>query len=416
MSAPLGRSTSTAPEWSAWPRGVDDTRGSELPITSGEVRLRYNDVSTFTCEIPFTPARWVAVGRGTRLEIRRHRATVINGSVVERELQVDAEHPGGVIVVTGESDEGLLADRLCYPNPAVEFPSQANGATYRQTAPGETVAKALVNLNAGPGALASRRVLGLTVEPDQGRGLTYLTILRYDNLLYTLQVLGRDWGPFGFRVDSSSGTGRVFRVYTPPDLSATVRFSIGLGNLAGLKYRESAPTATYAMAEGVVPAVMGKATDANGREYEYLISPEQPLRYAESTSDAGTLHYQRRAEVWSDAGGSIAGVSDLFKPVRDSLGAGTMTAGLVLDPAPDYLLDADPAVLLGAMVTVQVGPLDYTDTVSVIDVVREVRLVYDVESGTDTVTPTVGSDGATASMLAPQLGGLDRRLSQLERR
>jgi hypothetical protein len=406
------------PAWSAWSRqtvGGVDVRGAELPITSAEVRLRYNDVSTWTVSVPFTPQAWQQVGRGTRLELRRHRATTINGPVVDRELVVDADNPCGLINVTGESEEGQLADRVCFPRPALPFLAQPTPAadmpeavlSYRQTAPGETVMKDLVRLNAGPDAITERRIIGLTVEPDQGRGLTYLTILRYDNLLSTLQVIGRDWGPLGFRVESTP-TGRIFRVFTPPDLSGTVRFSLALNNLNGLKYRDSAPTATYAMSEGIVPEVRN---DAGA-----VTLAAQRLRYAETTTDPASIEYGRRAETWTFAGENIAGIGDLQAPVRDALGAGTATTGLDLDPSPDYLLDADPALLLGARVTVQVGPLGYTDTVEVVDVVREVRLLYDLEDGTDTVVPTVGSDGATASILVPYLGGIDRRLSQLERR
>jgi Siphovirus ReqiPepy6 Gp37-like protein len=400
-------STTTAPDWSAWSRGTTDVRGPELPIDSADVRLRHNDVSTAVLGLPFTPGAWQAVGRGTRVEVRRHRSTALSGSVIDRELVVDDDHPGGTITVTLESDEGHLADRVCFPNPALPFMSQTNGATYRQTAPAETIAKDLVRLNAGPGALPERRLPGLTVEASAGRGSTAETVLRYDNLLTAVQNLARDAGPFGFRVQATGAGARVFRVFTPPDLSATVRFSVGLRNLDGLKYREGAPTVTHAMAEGSTAEVV---TDG------VVTTPATPLRYAASTSNPGSLQYARRAEAWFDAGDRVENLADVQAPVIGALGGGAMTVGLALDPSPDYLLDADPATLLGAVVTVQVGPLGYTDTLSVLDVVREVRLVYDRADGTDDVIPVVGSDGATADTLTPYVGDLNRRLSLLERR
>jgi hypothetical protein len=301
-----------------------------------------------------------------------------------------------------------LADRRCFPDPALPFLAQTYGATYRHTAVGETVAKQLVDLNAGPAALPDRRVPGLLVEPDEGRGTPFDAVLRYDPLLDVLKVIARDGGPFGFRV-AHTPAGARFEVFTPPDLSGTVRFSLGLGNLAGLKYRDSAPTATYAMCEGIIPAYNDESIP--------MTYPAQPLRYAEATSDPASLDYGRRAEVWSDAGESVEAVEDVQAPVRDALGAGTTVVGLTLDPSPDYLLDADPALLLGARVTVQVGPLGYTDTLPVVDVVREVRLLYDLQAGTDDVTPVVGSDGAAAdTLLPPYVGDMNRRLAQLERR
>jgi hypothetical protein len=406
--------TTTAPDWSAWSRGLDDVRGPELPIDSADVRLRHNDVSTAVLGVPFTPGAWQAVGRGTRVEVRRHRSTALSGSVIDRELVVDDDHPGGTINVTLESDEGHLADRVCFPNPGLPFMSQTNGATYRQTAPGETVAKDLVRLNAGPGALPERRLPGLTVEASAGRGSTSDTVLRYDNLLTAVQNLARDAGPFGFRVEATGAGARVFRVFTPPDLSATVRFSVALRNLDGLKYREGAPTVTHAMGEGST-AEIREERDANDVVTQPYVPPT-PLRYAASTSNPGSLEYARRAEAWFDAGDRVENLADVQAPVIGALGGGAMTVGLTLDPSPDYLLDADPATLLGAVVTVQVGPLGYTDTLSVLDVVREVRLVYDLADGTDDVIPVVGSDGATADTLTPYVGDLNRRLSLLERR
>ena len=402
--------TTTGPEWSVWSRkvvGGVDVRGDEVPVHDAEVRLRYNDVSTGLLSVPFTPKAWTQLGRGKRVEVRRHRRTILNGPITDRELVVDGDNPDGAISVTVESEEGQLADRVCFPNPAVPFLSQTNGATYVQTAPGETVAKILVNLNAGPGAIPERRIIGLTVEPDQARGLTYLTILRYQNLLSTLQVLGRDWGPFGFRVDSTP-TGRVFRVFDPPDLSASVRFSVALHNLGSHTYRDSAPTTTYGMAEGVLKELKDEAG--------VVTRVATPVRYDETTSDPASLQWGRRAETWTDVGDNLETEDELHGPVREALGAGTTTIALTLDPSADYLTTADPVTLLGARVTVQVGPAGYTDTIEVVDVVREVRLLYDLADGTDDVIPTVGSDGATATLLVPQLGGIDRRLSLLERR
>jgi hypothetical protein len=407
-------STTVAPDWSVWSRGLTDTRGPELPVDSAEVRLRHNDVATGVLSVPFTPAAWVAVGRGSRVEVRRRRRPLLNGPVVDRELVVDPDNPGGIINVTVEDDVGGLADRVCYPNPAAPFLSQSNGATWRSTAPAETVMVDLVRLNAGPDARPERRLPGLTVAASQGRGATYATALRYDNLLTAVQTVARDGGGLGFRVEYAD-TGRVFRPFIPPDLSATVRFSLALGNLSGMKYRESAPTVTYAMGEGLVPG-QEEERDEEGNITQPYIAPTS-LRWAETTMDAASLAYGRRVEQWFDAGDSCEGIEDVQAPVREALGAGTLTNGLTLDPSPDYLLDADPATILGAVVTVQVGPLGYTDTLSVLDVVREIRFVYDRADGTDDVIPVVGSDGATADALTdPRLDRFDRQLSRLERR
>lgn len=393
-----------------WARGLDDVRGVELPVDSAEVRLKFNDVDTFVVTMAFTPERWVAVGRGTRVEIRRNRALIFNGPVVERQLKVDAASPGGTIQVAGESDEGFLADRIVYPNPAVDGLAQVSGAKYTQTDVAETLIKTLVDVSAGPGAIVARRVADFTVEPTQGRGDSYTATLRYDNLLKTIQTIARDAGPLGFRVDNTA-TGREFRMFTPPDLSTSVRFSLSLGNLLGLTYRESAPTVTYASGEGSLVERKDPVTDE-------IIRPKTPVRYAETTDDPASLEYVRRAEAWLDAGESLEELEDLVAAVHAPVADGRAAVELPLDPSPDYVLGVDPASILGALVTVQVGPLDYTDTASVVDIVREIRLTYDLATGADVVIPTIGSDAFTGTELGAtsQLGTLDRRLSLLERR
>lgn len=411
MTTPLlVPSTSTRPEWSAWARGLDDVRGVELPIDTGEVRLKFNDVSTFVVTLAFTPERWTSIGRGTRMEIRRNRELLFNGPIVERQLQVSAEHPGGIIQVAGESDEGHLADRICYPNPALDGLAQVSGAKYTQTAVAETLVKTLVDLNAGPGAIPARRHTGLTVEPTQGRGSSYTATLRYDNLLKTIQTIARDAGPLGFRIEYTPA-GRIFRVYEAPDLSTTVRFTLGMGNLNGLTYRESAPTVTYGSGEGSLVERKDPVTNVVTR-------PKTPVRHAETTTDPASIAYTRRAETWLDAGESLEEFEDLVAAVHAPVVAGRAPVALPLDPSPDYVLGVDPATILGALVTVQVGPLDYTDTASVVDIVREVRFTYDLAAGKDTVIPAIGADALTGDGLGvtTQLGGLDRRLSLLERR
>lgn len=378
----------TAGDWSAWPRDVDGRRLAELPIVSAEARPRYNDVGTYAVAVPFTPARWEACGPGRRLEVRRHRRHLIAGPIIERELTVDANHPGGLIEVVGESDETLLADRIVYPDPTRPGTDQTTLTRWRLTGAAETIIKQLVAQQTGQNAHPSRRLDDLIIEPDAATGRATSAGLRYDNMLDALQVLARRAG-LGFRVEPTLD-GRIFRVFTPRDLSATVRFSFGLGNLGGARFRESAPTTTYALVGG---AGEGTARRQEARQVSPL--------------------WGRRIEVYVDQR-QTDDVAELAEAADDALADGAPATTTSLQPVVD--LDLDVIELLGARVAVQIGPAGYSGTALVTDVVREVRCEFDLDAGTDTAAPVVGTDGASSDQIdVRRARDLSRRIANLER-
>lgn len=572
-----------ASDWSAWPVTTVGDYGPELPLLTADARVRYNDVGSYALAVPFTPERWQALGRGARVQLRRNRRHLIAGPIVERQLVVDDEHPGGRIEVVGESDEALLADRIVFPDPTRAGTAQTVATHWTRSGPAETVIKALANEQTGAGALADRRVPDLVIEPDTGSGVTVSTRLRYHNLLDALQVIaggdeaqlapaieasdrtefppvdlakitaaeaqalratgwreragapvveagirwlyhprapqtpppinygdvpeearvlaalaiqarlksgqpiyedwtwrgaplyvndhndyliGRYFAAGGSWTDRESGAGwlgrfaddakdtrwkqhkaagwgnpsgdtsrrlfppvklmtyvrpaqraqpavwardvdrvrfwvepsrdgRVLRVARPVDLSATVRFSLALGNLAALTYRESAPTATYALAGG-----KGDLTARIQREW--------------TVRDPEALAYGRRIERYVDQR-QLDDDAELTIAARQAVRDGSPVKTLPLTPAGDSDLAVDQ--LVGALVTVYVGPVGYTNTATVVDLVREVHCQLDVGNGTDTATPVIGTDGATADSLGTflRLDRIDRRVANLER-
>ncbi|WP_030560023.1 Gp37-like protein, partial [Streptomyces exfoliatus] len=82
----------------------------------------------------------------------------------------------------------------------------------------ETAMRTLVNVNAGPGALASRKNALLTLAANGNRGPAITRQLnQFDSLFAVLQDIANAAG-LGFRV-AQVGSGLQFQVYEPVDRS-----------------------------------------------------------------------------------------------------------------------------------------------------------------------------------------------------
>jgi hypothetical protein len=210
------------------------------------VALNYNDVSAFSFAVPTEALAQLQPNGGVL--ITRNGFDLIHGPITSVLDQRDFANPDGLITLSGRSDEIMLTDRVCYPAPASAFTAQTNGALDTQTGAAETVIKHYVNMNAGPGALAARQTAGLTIEADSARGASVTANAQFDVLLTLIQPLANG-ATLGFRI-ARSGTGRIFQVFAPRDLHATVRFGLLLRNMTQLSDQQDAPAATRELVGG----------------------------------------------------------------------------------------------------------------------------------------------------------------------
>ncbi len=105
----------------------------------------------------------------------------------------------------------------------------ADSAASRKNGHGETVLKAWVNKHAGPGA-GTRARSGLTIEADAGRGSSWAGQRSNRNLFTVCQQVAEATG-VQFGIERTGEYAFEFRVWTPMDRRATVRFSEEFGNL-----------------------------------------------------------------------------------------------------------------------------------------------------------------------------------------
>lgn len=305
----------------------------------------------------------------------------------------------GVVTATFADDLVLLAERLVYPDPAQPATNQTTLTKYTISAQNpEDAMRALVNLNAGPGALLARRTPGLVLGTDNGilPGVTVSTSFTRDTVLSdALREVARLAGvaaattPRVPRFRVVQGTNELeFVVTMPDDLSASVVFSRELGNVASLEYEPEAPFDTV--------AIVGDATAGTGRVVKERIN-----------TTAHTAGWRRR-EVWVDARGA-ANASELEQAGDAQLEEGRPKTRYVLQaietPSTRYGYD----FRIGDLVGTEPYPGAYVPAV-----VLGVDIVVTPGRGEE-IKPVIGVEGDQIDdRKAAELRRIQRRLAALE--
>ena len=294
----------------------------------------------------------------------------------------------GLIKVNFATHEVLLAERIVYPNPALAITAQ-NTVHYVATATNaEVLMRALVNLNAGPGALVARRQPNLVLGGLNSIGTNVDFTGRGEPLTEALRTVAAAGGGLGFRV-RQQGTQLLFEVYLTVNRSGYVRFSRSLGNLRELDTDPETPTCTA--------AIVGD--DGEGTDRVIV----------ERVDTVAITAGHRRAEKWINQGSGTA--SELNAAGDLALAEGAARVGLnvtVVDgPQSRYGLN----YWLGDTVAVEVLP-----GLAINEQVTAVKLTATPDGG-EVVSPTIGGGSPTTqSAVLQTLRELQRRIGLLERR
>lgn len=299
------------------------------------------------------------------------------------------------VTISGDSDDAWLLSRLVSPSPADSGPPYTLQVSDVRTGIASTVINQYVDVNLGPGAVAGRRKTDLTIGADPVIGATVRGEARWDsNLLAFLQPLALTGG-VGFRI-AQVGTGLVFQVYQPTDRSATVQFSVGLGNLKGFEYESKAPTANY-----VYVGASGTGT----------------ARIIQEFSDSDSISTWGRWEGNLVNQGGTTDPTSIAQSGTDALAQGAEQASLSITPLETETLRYGIDYFLGDTVTVQLdGPAvtPYGESGQIVDTLRKVEITLTPDG--QTVTPSVGTGNAQdVARIFRRLAAYDRRLNNLER-
>ncbi|MFJ3083030.1 siphovirus ReqiPepy6 Gp37-like family protein [Streptomyces halstedii] len=337
--------------------------------TSLTVVPRYNAIGAYTMEISADSDKAPLLVEGTGLIIRTAGGdTVLSGPIRSVNWSRSESDAGsGKLTVGGVDDTELLAQYTCWPNPAAAIGSQSDAVYKISATVAETAMRALVNVNAGPGALTARREPLLTLATNGNRGPTITRQLnQFDSLLTVLVDIAGAAG-LGFRI-TQVGANLQFQVYAPTDRSGTARFSFGLGNLLDASYTTTPPTCTRAL---VV---------AGGQS-----SPRQCKTYDRADPLFPGLVIEQFVDLTSVDTASVDLVAQMDQAAEEALTSGAGQGSLTISPIDIPLLKYGRDYQVGDTVSAQVRSTWMTD------VVREVTLTSTAADGT-TVKAAVGDD------------------------
>lgn len=344
--------------------------------TSLTVIPRYNAVGAYTLEISADSSKAALLVEGNGLIIRTAAGDLVDSGPIRTVDwdRSDSDAGSGRLTVSGVSDTALLGQYTCWPNPAAAIGSQADTVYKISAVKAETAMRALVNLNAGPGALATRKSPLLTLAADGLRGPTITRqVNQFDSLLAVLTDIANAAG-LGYRV-IQVGTGLQFQVYTPTDRSGIARFSFGLGNLTDASYSTTPPSCTRA-----VVVAGGQSTPRVCRTYDRT-DPLYP-----------SLVIEQFVDLTSVDTASVDLTAQMDQAAEEALTSGAGQGSLSISPIDIPLLQYGRDYQVGDTVSAQVRSTWMTD------VVREVSLTCTATDGTKTKA-AVGSgsgDGAVA--------------------
>lgn len=359
---------------------------------------RHDAIGSFVLEISADSPKAGLLVEGNGLIIATGAGnTITSGPIRTVDWSRSAGDGGeGKLTVGGWDDTEILARYTCWPKPGSAIGSQTDAVYKISATAAETAMRTLVNLNAGPGALASRKNSLLTLAPDGANGSTISReVNQFDNLLTVLQEIGNAAG-LGFRVIQVGGA-LEYQAYVPADRSDTARFAFGLGNLLDANYSTTPPTCTRAI---VV---------AGGES-----SPRQCAVYNRADPLFPDLVIEQFVDLTSVDTASVDLTAQMDQAAEEALTSGAGQGSLSISPIDLPELRYGEHYNVGDTAAAQLrGGTWYTD------VVREVTLTSTAADGTQVkaAIATADSDGTnTVARLYSYIARLKKDVRKLKTR
>ncbi|MFJ6566653.1 siphovirus ReqiPepy6 Gp37-like family protein [Streptomyces sp. NPDC091292] len=351
--------------------------GQVAEYTDLTVVPRFNAIGAMTMAIsadsPIAPL--LVEGNGLVVKTASGQ-TVMSGPIRTPDWSRSESDAGnGKLTIGAVSDDEVLARYACWPSPGSAIGSQTASVYKISATAAETAMRTLVNVNAGPGALTSRRNPLLTLAPNTVLGPAVTReVNQFDNLLTVLQDIAGAAG-LGFRV-VQVGSALQFQVFQPADKTGTARFSFGLGNLTDASYSTTPPTCTRAI------VVAGGGT-----------SPRVCKTYDRTDPLWPGLVLEQFVDQTSVDTASVDLAAQMDQAGEEALSNGAGQGSLSISPIDLPLLRYGRDYNVGDTVSAQLrGGTWYTD------VVREVTLTS--SAGGSSTKATVGGDSSNGGTVA----------------
>jgi microcystin-dependent protein len=364
-----------------------DLRGLELA-------LRYNKIGGWKVSLRGDhPLVDTLRAPGSGLIVTGPTGVIISGPTASATYTKTSSDTTGTWEIIGTDDSIILGERLAYPVPSTDDLSLQTAAYDTRVGAAETVVKEYVAANMGASAPASRRITGLTVDTDLGRGETVKGNARFESLGALAESL-LVTSSLGFDV-IQNGSNLTFNVYEPVDRSATIRMDVDNLRLTSSTYSYTSPVATR--------VIVGGSGDGAARIL---------LERSSTESVAAETTWGRRIEVFSDSRSSSASV-DLAQTGDEILtDKGKTIESISVKPSDDETMALGRDWGLGDKVTVVVGTLE------VVKVVSEIAIAVTddgIKIGATVGDPAVASASDPESVVISSMTNQEARISNLER-
>lgn len=351
--------------------------------TSLKITPRFLDVGAFELTVPKGVPEASKLVPGGWLQFLSNGQEIISGQIRGIKEVNDENNVGGTLTIYGPSAEQVVADRLAFQVPTSAATSQGAADYDRRSGPAESVIKAYVNLNAGPGALAARRVSGLVMETDLGRGASVKASARMDNLAELISPLCISGG-IGWRV-RFNGDNLEFQVYVPTDKSGQAKFGSVLGNLVSYERTQEAAKTNV--------SIVGGQGDGIARVFR------------EIQDSAAIAAWTNRTETFVDRRDSTDTVELDQAGTEETVNNGPVN-GLAIKTAdtPNLLFYRD--YFLGDKVSIPEA--------GIVDILREIEINWTADAGPSAET-TVGSASTTGTLkMIQKLDELNKKVEALQ--
>jgi hypothetical protein len=385
-----------------WIEILDSNLISQGPVqfVNLNAQLYYNAVGSWTITVPYTDALWNLIQAGDIFVNVNWRGLFSFGGKCESPGYQDSI-PGAVggssgsgpfIVLNGGDWLGLIANRIAYPSPGVDWSAQTSAASDPvSNIPLETAIKHYVSNNMGPATTSARRNTLMDVAVSSARGANVSYTVKFGsgvdlNLLNVIRAMIAQAGTaMGVQITRNPSTHRLtFDVYIPRDLTGKAWFSEQLGNLTAVSFNIVDPTCTDALVQGSGTSFVQKT--ATVRTQWNIV------------------------EVYNDSSGETD-INNLNSSASDSLLSGQAGPTMSVTAADIPFLTFGRDYGLGDKVSIEVRPgVVYTDIIS------GVALTADGSSSpVITIVPTIGQSSNSTATDQTAIGQLTERIRKLEK-
>lgn len=353
-----------------WARNPDLRRRGQLSVIEANAVLRDTEVGTWVLTVDGATEAATQFAEGWGVQVFEDGQYQFSGPATE--ISYEHKSDGSVdLVLAGITDTHVLADRLAYPNAAQSAGAQTS-AYHTRKGVTETLIAELININAGPGALAARRTRKLKSYTSQGRGPASSINTRFAPVLNEVRTLAQVGGLVVDVQHRGLAAELEVVVRTRVDRSRSVRFRPGTG-LDKAEASLKAPTANAVLVAG---------------------GGEGAARVIREHNSAEAKWGGRRVEVFQDRR-DTTDTDELLKAGTETLQEGEASARAVFGVSESDVYRFGQHFQLGDIVTLDLGDFQVSEPV------RVAELKWD-EYGR-TVTLTVGDPLAEDDEITPEV-------------